>query len=65
MDTHEKTEASTEPVHQESTPLDKKEYVSEKEGPASFNDDELEPVVTPKTWLVVFVSTPSTLVILS
>ena len=65
MDTHEKTDASTDPTHQEPTSLDKKEYVSEKEGPASFNDDELEPVVTPKTWLVVFVSTPQTLTIRS
>lgn len=48
---------SAEPGHSEPGSLDKAEYVSESEEQAEINVDELEPVVTPKTWVVVGVST--------
>ena len=43
-----------EPGHKEPTTLDKTEYVDEKG--TSLIQEEEEPVVTLKTWIVVFVS---------
>jgi hypothetical protein len=48
---------SPEPGHSEPTSLDKADYVNETEKQPEINVDELEPVVTPKTWVVVGVST--------
>ena len=45
--------------HSEPTSLEKADYVNETEKSPEVNVDELEPVVTPKTWVVVFVGIPS------
>jgi hypothetical protein len=43
---------SPEPGHVDLTTNDKRGYVDEK-ATTSIEDEELEPVVTPKTWVVV------------
>ena len=43
--------------HSEPTSLEKADYVDGMDKSPEVNVDELEPVVTPKTWVVVFVST--------
>jgi hypothetical protein len=43
---------SPEPGHVDLTTDDKRGYVDEKAA-ASIEDEEVEPVVTPKTWVVV------------
>jgi hypothetical protein len=50
---------SAEPGHSEPNSLDKTDYVDETEKQPEINVDELEPVVTPKTWVVVGVSIPT------
>jgi hypothetical protein len=44
---------SLESGHSEPPSLEKDDYVNETEKTAEVNVDELEPVVTPKTWVVV------------
>jgi hypothetical protein len=51
---------SQEPGHTEASLDDKEGYVDEK-STVSFEDEEIEPVVTPKTWVVVGVSYTMTL----
>lgn len=46
---------SQEPCHMEASLDDKGAYVDEKSA-VSLQDEEIEPVVTPKTWVVVGVS---------
>jgi hypothetical protein len=47
---------SSDSSHEEPTSLEKAEYVNETKKQPEINVDELEPVVTPKTWVVVGVS---------
>ena len=44
---------SLESGHSEPPSLEKDDYVNETEKTVEVNVDELEPVVTPKTWVVV------------
>ena len=49
----DKMHDSPESGHSEPPSLEKDDYVSEAEKTVEVNVDELEPVVTPKTWVVV------------
>lgn len=44
---------SPDPSHSEPALLEKADYVNKGEKPPEIDIDELEPVVTPKTWVVV------------
>ena len=50
---------SPESSHSEPPSLKKDDYVNETEKAVEVNVDELEPVVTPKTWVVVGVRFPT------
>jgi hypothetical protein len=54
-----KMQGSPESSHGEPPSLEKDDYVNETEKTVEVNVDELEPVVTPKTWVVVGVCSPT------
>lgn len=58
LDENEKSPAThhgSEIDHREPSSLEKTEYLNEDDKPGALRTDDTEPVVTPKTWLVVFV----------